>query len=331
MSTIHIDKTKKPLTVTEKEWAVDKLRLDPENVRFRHVDHVMSDPEIEEAIWTEPDTKDLYRAIVASGGLSEMPFVTSDGVVKEGNRRLVCLRKAKAALKEKKIEGLPPGTFDKVTVQEFDGGANAAQLDIWLARVHVSGKKMWDAINQADHLYSLYNTRGYSYDDIRELLGMGKGEVIRKIKAYHAAKDYLKRYGEKDISKYSFFEELYKKRDLAQMFDGDPAFRDKVFDWIEKNRFDFTGAKDMRLLGDVLNDRDAKRAFEEKGMKAAQFEMQKKNPALGNPMFRSVKAALDAVGAMPRDVLKELKNNPQQVKLLAELRDELEQILEEVE
>lgn len=328
-SQIHIDGNRGN-KISEQEWPVDKLRLDPQNVRFKHLDKLMTDAQIEDYIWQESDTKDLFRAIVASGGLSEKPFITADGVVKEGNRRLVCLRKAREAARGRKLDGVAPDTFDKVTVEVFEEGITPAQMDLWLARVHVSGKKQWSALNQASHLFGLYHDRGYSYEQIRELLGMGKAEVMRKIQSYKATQDYLKQAGEADITDYSFFEELYKKRELGMKFDNEKDFRENVYKWIKGGKFDETGAKDMRFLLDVLKDPDAKSAFEKKGMRAARHEMNKKNPALGDPVFKAVDSALAALKSMPRETMRNLSGNKNQIALLKALQDEINQVLDEI-
>lgn len=329
-SDLHIDSEKSEgghRTETQ-EWPLDKLRLDPQNVRFKHIEEPMSDSEIENYIWTESDTKDLYRAILASGGLSERPYVTAEGIVREGNRRLVCLRKAKIAAKGGKA-GVPADAFDKVTVEVFPRNITAAEIDVLLARMHVSGKKQWSALNQASHLYGLHNDRGYSFERIRELLGMGKAEVIRKIAAFTATREYLKTMNVADITNYSFFEELYKKKPIAVLFESDPDFRNDIFKWIHTGKFDDTGAKDMRLLPEVLKDPDIKALFEKKGMRVARFEIQKKNPASGDPVFRSVDATLAALKTMPRDTLKNLSENENQVELLKKLRDEVGQVLKD--
>ena len=76
---------------------LSKLKLDPNNVRFKHLDRVLSEQEIEEQIYGETDTRSLLREIRFSNGLSEPPYVqeieNGDFKVLEGNRRTVCLRK----------------------------------------------------------------------------------------------------------------------------------------------------------------------------------------------------------------------------------------------
>ena len=330
MARISIDKERGPRETRQETMPLEKIRLDPENVRFRHVNQILSDAEIEARIWEEDDTRDLYRSIVASGGLSERPYVMPDGVVKEGNRRVACLRKARALQMEGKLDGaLPDDAFDPVEVEVFDEGISPEELDIWLARIHVTGKKEWDALNQADHLWRLHNERGLSYERIRDLLGMGKAEVIRKVDSYMATKEYLRETNDSDIRKYSFFDELYKKRPLRRLFDGDPVFREDIFRWILEGKFDVTGAKDMRDLISVLNDKDAKAAFQERGMRAAMFELQKNNPALGSPTFRAITSALDALKLMPREEVRALAEKSRHLELLQDLRSELDGVLED--
>ena len=55
------------------------LKLDPNNARFKHVDKILTDKEIEEKISEEPDSKSLLREIKFSRGLSEQPFVKKIG------------------------------------------------------------------------------------------------------------------------------------------------------------------------------------------------------------------------------------------------------------
>src|SRR5438874_921974 len=93
------------IKATSRRLPLTALKLDPANVRLKHVPVVLSDEQMEEKIWSEPDTRDLFREILHSRGLSEPVLVNSGHVVKEGNRRLVCLRK----LSEQARAGMLPG------------------------------------------------------------------------------------------------------------------------------------------------------------------------------------------------------------------------------
>ena len=91
------------IKVEIREVPIDDLKLDPNNVRFKHIDRLLTDAKIEEIIWEEQDTRDLMKSIRVSGGLMERPVVSSDYVVKEGNRRVVCLRRLKNLAHEGKV------------------------------------------------------------------------------------------------------------------------------------------------------------------------------------------------------------------------------------
>src|SRR4051812_19711271 len=96
MSRIHLDAAAGPREADTQDVPVSELRLDPENVRFFHIkDRLLTDSEMDELIWKEPASKALLRSILASGGLSNPPIITKGKTTKEGNRRLVALRRAR--------------------------------------------------------------------------------------------------------------------------------------------------------------------------------------------------------------------------------------------
>jgi len=326
---VHISAQAGPVETEIRDVPLEVLRLDPDNVRFRQIPSALSDAESEEAIWAEPETKDLFRSIVSAGGLQERPFVTSDYVVKEGNRRVVCLRKARELMRRGNLgERLPDDAFDTVQVEVFDEGITPDELDVALAVWHVTGKKEWRAINQANHIYRLHSERGYTYDQLRESIGMGKAKLIRMCKAYEATTNYLKTFDDTDIRKYSFFDELYKSTKLRRMLDGGELILKQFNQWVYEGKFDDSGAKDARRLPEVLNDHDARAAFEKPGggIVAAVFELQKKNPALGSRTFKAVEDALRALREMPRHEYESIARYPRKLQMLEELRHELETI-----
>ena len=322
------------ISIETRPLALEELKLDPDNVRFKHYRRPLTDAEMERIIWDEPDTRDLFRAIVASGGLSERPYVSSDLVVLEGNRRVVCLRKAKEMQAQGNLDpSIPADAFDPVDVEVFLKGVSPVDLAVARARWHVSGKKQWDALNQANHLWEMYYERGLSYDRIRDFLGMGKASIIQKVNAYEATINYLKTTGDTDIKKYSFFEELYKNRRARRWAEQDPANLDQFFQWVKEGRLNRTGAKDVRQLMDVLDDPDARRVFEaEDGdMVKAVFELQAKNPAINSPTFAAIERAIWALRRMPREEYEAIPENEAQLAMLKELEKEISDAFEHLD
>jgi len=313
-----------------REVPLSELRLDPDNVRFKHYQRPLTDAEMEHIIWGESDTRDLLRAIVASGGLSERPYVSTNLVVLEGNRRVVCLRKAKEMQAEGKLDpSLPADAFDTVQVEVFLNGVTPIDLAVARARWHVSGKKEWDALNQANHLYDMYYKEGLSYERIRELLGMGKAKIIQKVKAYQAMSDYMKATGDTDINKYSFFEELYKNR-RARQWAEDSANLAQFFEWVKEGKLNRRGAKDVRDLMDVLEDPLIRQVFEEEDgdMATAMVVVQFKNPAMSSRTFAAIERAIWALRRMPREEYEAIPANEAQVAMLKELEKEISDAFE---
>jgi hypothetical protein len=304
---------------------LNKIKLDPTNVRFIHLAKIMTDKEIENYIWSEPDTKVLYKQIVSSGGLSDIPFLTTDFVVREGNRRIVCLRKAKEALAAGEIvENIPANSFDKIQVNIFEKAVSQEEIDIMLARWHVTGKKEWDALNQANHIWKMYNNRGISYDRICDLIGISKGQVIQKCKAYEYTVEYMNSSKDSDIKKFSFFEELYKKKDLRNWILSTDN-KENFFKWVKEGKFNVTGARDVRKLPEIMNDKDAFNALTGKNgtIEKAILELQLKNPALSSGTFRAVENAIYALQALPRSEYEAIPKKPNEVKMLLNLHKEL--------
>jgi hypothetical protein len=330
-SLMFIDAEHGPRPYHQEEVPVEKLRLDPDNVRFRHLDKVMTSEEIQEYIWNEPDTKVLFKQITASGGLSEPPYVTADYLVKEGNRRVVCLWKANELQKIGQLDGkLPKDAFEKVQVNVFEEGISPEEVDVLLARWHVTGKKEWDALNQANHIWKMYNERGVSFERIRDLVGMSKGQVIQKCKAYEYTIEYMKATGDHEIKKYSFFEEMYKKRELREWVQKNPTSLKRFYGWVKDEKFNVSGAKDVRRLPEILNDEQALAAFDAKtgNMERALFELQKKNPAISSSTFKAIEDAIYSLHTMPRHEYEAIPEKEAEVRMLKTLHKEIEKIFD---
>lgn len=317
------------ISVETRKVPVDSLKLDPENVRFKHLGRLLSDEEMEGMIWAESDTKDLMRSIRASGGLSELPIVSAGNVVKEGNRRVVCLRKLKEMAHDGKFPDLLEDTFDMVECDFLPAKVSPLDLDIYLARIHVAGKKPWDSLNQAKHIYDLYNSLGQSYDSIRDYLGFSKAKVIQKKNAYEAMLDYMKRFPEKtDVRQFVFFDQLFRRRDLREWVEKSPSNLQKYSEWIALGKLN-DPSRQLKWLPQIISNPDAVEVLNEKGMDKAVEFLQKRVPALGSATFVAVQRALEAVKYMPLDEYRSLKQDVAKRALLSELSKEIQLILKD--
>lgn len=316
-----------------KDISIEKLKLDPNNVRFRHLSN-KSDDEIEEEIWNEADTRNLYGEIFASRGLTNAPVVDHDLIVKEGNRRLVCLRRLSEAAHAGLLKDIPTDQFDVIQCFVLPKDTSPKALAIYLAREHVSGKKEWRALNQAAYLNELYTKFKFSYDDLKNLLSMGKSTVIRKITAFRATVDYGDDYGKSDdgwINKYSYFDEAYKPRLKNWMME--ESHLEDFKHWVAEKRLP-TGMS-VRKLHEIIEN-DAVYAEFEKGspetaLKRAMSMLSKEDPAKTSTVFKAIKVAIDRLGSMPRNEFNEIIRDSKRLSMLQELENTLRAVIKDVE
>ena len=331
-TTIEMAVTKEGITKAQvKTISLSKLKLDPDNVRFKHLPVRMSDAEIEDYIWNEPDTRELYREILASRGLTEKPLIDANNVVKEGNRRIVCLRKlSKRAHTSELDPDITSDKFDNVQCLVLTPDVPQKAIDIYLARVHVKGKKKWATFNKSRHIYNLYKLHEMSYDEIREYLGMGKATVIRMVDVFKATENYGKKHPDDKewYRKFTYFDELYKKRDLKE-WRKDEDNVDKFAEWVYDGKFN--DVRDVRNLPEVINDKEALAKLEKEGIDRALEVVANKDPSITSGVFRNIKIATDTLRNIPRQEFIASARDGARLKMLQELKGEVDSLLKDIE
>ena len=313
--------------VKKVEGSLNQLRLDPLNVRFKHLNKMLSDKEIEEIIWKEDATKDLYSSVLATGGLEESIIIDSNNVVKEGNRRLVVLRKLSEKAHRKELGDIPEDKFDFVPCLQLPPDVKPAEINVYLLTVHVRGKKRWFAINKAAHVYDMHERDNLSYDKIRDYVGGTKAMLIRYVDAYKATKRYLKKYpsDKAGIFRFSYFDELYKKPALRQWLSSEPLAMDTFIKWVATGKF--REAKQVRQLPEVLKNAEAFSVLNSKNIDEALKVLAKYDPTVGSYTFKTISDALEALQDMPRHELLALHKEKHKRELLQKLHDEAADIL----
>jgi hypothetical protein len=88
-----------------REVALKDLKLDPNNVRFRHITRSLSEKEMEDWLYEEEDVRILIKQIIRDRRVQQPIYVREDKdgnyIVKEGNRRTVALRRISRYILEK--------------------------------------------------------------------------------------------------------------------------------------------------------------------------------------------------------------------------------------
>jgi len=309
---------------------LSKLKLDPNNVRFRHhARKTLSDSEIADLIWKEPDTKDLYREINTSRGLMEAPIVNSDYVVMEGNRRIVCLKRLSEKTHSEEQPGIPADFWDTVECNVLPEETPPKDIALMLGRFHVSGKKEWRALNQAAHVSELHNKHGLSYDDIHEYLSMSKPTIVRMITAFDATTEYGKKFttDKEWVGKFSYFYEMYKKPQLTAWLEKNGNM-DRFMEWLGTEKF--ARGMDVRELPRIIEIPEALNAIDSGGFDAAIKVLRQSDPSVDNKFYAHVKDMVERLNDVPREELVEAGSDPAKLSALQKLRDTVDEVIRNV-
>src|SRR3989442_920789 len=196
---------------------VSALRFDIKNPRLKHLGKIESGEHVERLLWKEPSTKTLFREIEYTQGLSTPLLIDSENVVREGNRRLVCLRK----LVEKIVQGdsdVPLFKISKVPCYVLPRDAKEDDIALYLTLEHVTGKKEWRPVNQAAHVFDLHNAYNLPFPRISEIIGRSQSTLRVMERAYRATLEYHDLYpGDSSwMGKYSYFFEAYRHRQTVE-------------------------------------------------------------------------------------------------------------------
>jgi len=220
--------------------AVKDLQLDPSNIRFRHITKEMSEKEMEDWLFNEEDVRVLQKQIICDKRVQQPIYVVEGEhgkyVVKEGNRRTVALRRIQRELVAGRIEGFEKDHFDLMPVHVLKGTEH--EINIFLAQIHVSGPKEWNAVNKGALIFDLMEEHGDTIESVAEELGMTKGKVSVYYKAFKATEMYSKRYpNDKNyVPKFSYFAELYQSKVLKTWLEEDPSNLDYFTDLVGNNK-----------------------------------------------------------------------------------------------
>ncbi|MGQ9468330.1 MAG: hypothetical protein ACUVTD_00635 [Nitrososphaerales archaeon] len=306
-----------------------KLKLDPKNVRFKHFQKELSDEEMQNEIWSDPDTRNLYREIIYSQGLQHPPLVDANCVVKEGNRRVVCLRKLKEDIQSGRFD-IPLDKIDPVQCIVLPPDITDIDIAIYLTREHVTGKKEWAALDKASHVYDLYNVHRLSFDQIREAVSMGKATAMTMEVSYKKTLEYHAKYPDDKewLGRYSYFYELYKKKQLKEWVEKNGNL-DQFMAWVHDGKIE--RGEQVRELTRIIIDPDAYQAFLDGGIRKALDVLSGKDPSLTSSSYKLFSRTLQEIRDFPRSELLDTVRNRSKLQMLKTLHSELGQLIKDIE
>jgi hypothetical protein len=305
---------------------IKDIKLDPANPRVQYLvgqtGEAVTQDRLDEVLWDKDQVKALAQSIYQNGGVREpiiVQKVDDTFIVREGNCRTVGNRH---------LSEQYPGDdrFSSIPAHVYERELSEEDLAVILADMHVAKKISWDAYEQAKVIHDLSTIHGKTYDWLSNHLRLSKSKISENLKAYKAATEYLNvSPNPENIRKFSFFQEIMKKRELRESFEESSEFRLRFHRWLDEDRI--TDARQVRSLPAIMANPAALAALEEQGFDAASRVLITNDPSLGSDLFHAVKAATEALKVAPISDIQDLKlGNPQKLIMLRNLKRALEDL-----
>ena len=343
---------------------IDDLLLDPNNYRFidRHEYRpVLDDQVLDERVQqrtlsliagrNNENIEDLIASFTTNGFLDidqiQTKAVGNKFLVLEGNRRIATLKILRRDYEKGNDVGkLNKNSFESINVVEITGGDTVQHL-IAMGLHHISGKRKWSPVNEAQLMSDLLKKHRKSEDEICSSLGITKQKLRKSLRTLSIIEQYKESdYGDQfEKNMYSIFESVINQPRMREWVGWDDSVyearnsvnRERFFSWIsqqEETEKDESGDdvimtkepiitqyREIRDLAEFINDEKAIREMEKTRNIRKGYNI---SDMLGNEKFRD---ALDNV----QNGIKIIKNYREYIKdtdyiEIADLKSELDKL-----
>jgi hypothetical protein len=276
---------------------IDQIELDEENPRIRYRAKLEEEEgkTCAQVLMSISEVKNLRKDIERNGGLRERVILqrTPKGRFKtvEGNCRGACIMDL-----HQKDKASP--LWKTVPARILPDDVDPKQVATLLADYHVGGKITWNAHEKAGHVHRMINELHMRHEDVALLLRTSKSTVNRLLQAYETlVEKFLKidggKYADMGERKWSYFEELFKSKDLRDEMNANPEFATDFCRWVGEGRL--PKGEDVRDLSAILKNPDARKKWE-KGAPLPEVQkiLQAENPELGSDFFKLLERVREA-------------------------------------
>lgn len=305
---------------------INDLHYDISNTRLVHK-RFSSEKDAEKEIWLSSDM-DYLSNDIQDRGLQEELIINNRLVVLEGNRRLAACKKLYEEQKKGNIKK-KPFDFSSIQCKRFAPGTSPLDVDVFLASIHVAGKKEWPDYNQARLLYKLRHERHLSIDSLANITRKSKTTILKKYEAYELTEQYRKSHkNDKNWSeKYPHFIEFLRK-DLED-FRQNAKNVDKFMSWLEDGNI--TNSLDIRHLKSVTDSPRALHVLEKNNISEAVKVVMLYDPTLKSPTYKKIVTITKLLKAFPtKEFLKTIEEGAR-LKLLRDLRNSADKLIIQIE
>ncbi len=345
---------------------IDRLMLDPNNYRF--IDNKDYVPVLEEQISekriqdrslnfllgkNEDNISDLITSFKSNGILKLDPIQVkelADGnyLVIEGNRRTAALKYLYEQFKKSNDVGKLTETDFKSVELVLISDESPVQHLITMGLHHISGKKKWSPVNQAQLIQDLKIKHHLSEEEICNSLAINKYNLRRSLRILSLIERYKQSdYGDQfQTNMFSVFEEVIKNVKMktwlgwndAEMKPTNVEHEEKLFSWISKDeRVEedelgneqeiilepiITKSHEIRELSKFINEPKAVEQMEESRSIASGFVL---SDAVGESRLRN---ALDMIQKEVNSAFQFSEfMNQSDYTVVSKLRDKLDKLL----
>lgn len=304
----------------------DAVTLDPTNPRLGFSIRQLEEAKRTDAactllLATQEDAEELKRSVVLSGGVQEPIYLRPNGVVAEGNRRVVAMRLAK----EEHPGDLRFKTMPAWVIPEETSESVVQNL---LNEIHLGSVRGWAPYEKALQLRALV-AGGLIEEEVAERYRM----TAREVRQHIAAADFMDHEyfpitadptNIEHRAKYSYFLEFEKNTKLQKRLETDCALRPRFAGWVKTGRV--TTGERVRRLPKILESAEAARLLQVVGFDAAEEYLRREHPE-EQELYALLEKTRARLTAMTLTELGELKDSPDRMAIVAALREAVENVL----
>ncbi len=273
---------------------IDSLILDPNNYRFvdrpeyREVpEDMVADPRVQQRtlnfIWgrNKENIKDLITSFRENGFLDieqiQVKQIGDKYLVLEGNRRTATLKFFWEEYNQgMDVGNINPDIFVQIPVVVIDREDPIQHL-ITMGLHHISGKKRWSAVNEAQLMNDLIETYGLSEEEVCNKLGISKYTLRRSRRTLYLINQYKRSdYGDQ------FKTDMFY---IFQSIIGSPILKE----WISWNDWDYSADNEINVnrLFNWLSTTDDEDANEEEREDLEKKKLNTREPIINQ--YRQIK------------------------------------------
>jgi len=314
------------LTIREARLELDDVSFDPTNPRIQfQLDTALSDKKPTQEVLgfalvvANDSYAKLRENIESNGGIVNPIWIAPAGdrfVVIEGNTRLqVYLDLREKYPNDDKWRSIPAFLLPEQFTRD--------QVNFIRLEAHLFGTTPWDAYEKARELYRLNQDEDYSVERLARMTKLTPSEIRSNVQAFRDMDEYyLSRFSDPgEHQKFSYFVEFRKNAELKRLVkEGQLSIVD-FCTWVGEGKF--SRGEDVRRLGTVLRDPQARQALIDYDFKTALEQLGQTDPTAVNPLFEKIKEVSEGIRKMPFWEIDEIRRGqePAKVALLKELAD----------